>query len=1526
MDYLPLIQENLDIHEVSPTLRKAFQETLNGQIYPKKTAEQFVYSIKDEDSTIKHTANRVLEVHKEAQKAEAKSKLASIDLMYQQAMYMIQKDKIDRSAELRENIKLKRCTLFKHLEEGFVKEFNLIRKSDLLPDMIHRYLDFRNFEHTVCPACKEKIATKEIKQKLNLDIKNNFQSDTVTLLKKSTSYEVEPSSLIFHNYQVGEVYKKNIKIINISGKTQSIAIRSLPTTPYFSAIIIDNQRLAPGMSVMLTITFKPKIYVIVDDKLELKNKEGETVEVLLKCTRDVPKLVSCIFKSTSNLLESCAPEKVDFVQKRREALNYTIDCGSCLVSQYILISMVFENRGNDGAFFIITEEDWYFQNVETISTNMELFKGPFWIYPTYFEVCKDDLVEVNIIFQPYKPGLQVETLFLICNNNSFQQIELVGDALEFSPSFIEIDVPPKDTHINEMKNYCVYFENLKNDEPQYLTVIVRNKSQIALTCEWRFRHTPKEGINDMPDNWITSNCTLTHLHPWGYLTYEFKINANTNINGYHNIFFCLYVTNLPAISLMENEELTIVECDDVAGKTLSQAVDVLITEFEVCAMVNIDPPKVYCDCACDAPVDLSTNMGFSCPVLNFGIVPSGLNVQKHFYIRNDRNFDQNWSILEVKYNLDSKPHMEVIKCSPHLTESSGFCRRRRNKRLFYKIVNEKPISWVSILVLVAVNLKGDSTIEDICIVTYEVINFDIVVKGDQSKYVIPALMPMHVMYRGIPTELKFGVENRSLITGYFQFFPAFGEDRDKLMVKLSPTSSVIKPFETITITATLLCCEIGFIQNFFLPCFVGIGQEPLVLRVLCTVDGPHVFFYLPVEKKIYKKVTWPPKILYEYDTDPLCVCTNKECLKYEDQDEYLDDYEVPFENLMNGATNRTYIVNDLDLKPSASGDTEKLMKSEESSRSTDFTSRTRRLEGLISEEFDTDNILHDDIVEVHSVPILTPTKVTIYIQNFTPIATKYNLEPQKFVENKKFDHVAVRLRLKKREDLWNDLMGTDYGILVQPEVCSGELNAYGSAHVDIWVYANTYGIYSEEIVVEMVEIPSYHFSMLIEVIGSPAVVPMGVNSITNYPTIRFGTIPFKSEPIKRQIKISNTSSIPIHIYWHALLRQPNDPGYAINEGFNIFLDEAGHEKPEQLFNLVYSLENYCGRNVSDFCYVEPSETDIAEHSNVLVQVVLRPAYLSNSSDLIEAACCLIGHIFLKPEHKMKPNYFVRKTGPDVNRIRIEATARIEEPKFNIELGDSNSLKIRMYANEVLLKKLEGINEYGVIRNLGESPCCLELSVNVPFYFKTKKGNLITELCTEVAPLSTVDLNICCNISFEQMLALSKIIYENFTDSLTFYDDYGDIADVDKSEKTIVMHKVMKIKNNDQIEQFPLEVHLYFPNISVSPEIVNFGHILLRSTRKQMITIYNYTGYTVKFEIYKSSGATCFVIVPHYGEIPPTLGMNSAFINVFIYFSPNECKLYKESCRVITNIPSYWKEIDLQGIGSMNMKYVKDYKI
>lgn len=56
--------------------------------------------------------------------------------------------------------------------------------------------------------------------------------------------------------------------------------------------------------------------------------------------------------------------------------------------------------------------------------------------------------------------------------------------------------------------------------------------------------------------------------------------------------------------------------------------------------------------------------------------------------------------------------------------------------------------------------------------------------------------------------------------------------------------------------------------------------------------------------------------------------------------------------------------------------------------------------------------------------------------------------------------------------------------------------------IDIWIYANTWGIYVEEVVIEIKDTPPFCFSMIIEVVGLPIEYPFALNSLQKIPIIR----------------------------------------------------------------------------------------------------------------------------------------------------------------------------------------------------------------------------------------------------------------------------------------------------------------------------------------------------------------------------------------------------------------------------------------
>lgn len=64
------------------------------------------------------------------------------------------------------------------------------------------------------------------------------------------------------------------------------------------------------------------------------------------------------------------------------------------------------------------------------------------------------------------------------------------------------------------------------------------------------------------------------------------------------------------------------------------------------------------------------------------------------------------------------------------------------------------------------------------------------------------------------------------------------------------------------------------------------------------------------------------------------------------------------------------------------------------------------------------------------------------------------------------------------------------------------IEGHGALEIDLWIYANTWGIYLEEVVVEVNDIQPFCFSMLIQVMGLPIEYPIARNTIHNEPVLR----------------------------------------------------------------------------------------------------------------------------------------------------------------------------------------------------------------------------------------------------------------------------------------------------------------------------------------------------------------------------------------------------------------------------------------
>lgn len=87
-------------------------------------------------------------------------------------------------------------------------------------------------------------------------------------------------------------------------------------------------------------------------------------------------------------------------------------------------------------------------------------------------------------------------------------------------------------------------------------------------------------------------------------------------------------------------------------------------------------------------------------------------------------------------------------------------------------------------------------------------------------------------------------------------------------------------------------------------------------------------------------------------------------------------------------------------------------------------------------------------------------------------------------------------------DTWDKIIYPGSGIVVQISPTYKQIYGRQVTEIDIWIYANTWGVYIEEVVIEMKDIPPFCLSMVVEVIGSPVEFPFALNTLHDTPILR----------------------------------------------------------------------------------------------------------------------------------------------------------------------------------------------------------------------------------------------------------------------------------------------------------------------------------------------------------------------------------------------------------------------------------------
>ncbi|XP_045475652.1 uncharacterized protein LOC123681343 isoform X2 [Harmonia axyridis] len=1374
------------------------------------------------------------------------------------------------------------------------------------------------------------IVKKELKKNLKNIQDNSQELDPCDMNIKKKQEDIdevlrlEPKEILFEDFEINTIYKRKIRLQNNSQRKRPFYFKYPKNSPFSLKALSDVLFLAPGMYIDFQVSYYTEIYHNYSANIEFSTSGGFRTVLKITSFRKPPHLRVYLFWSMKHIMNDKCPGTKEFWDKRCTALNDTIDCGHCFIGNYIYLSLLIGNVGNRGQFFLLTEDEWISGSVCTIDDAMQFNKDCFKLFPSYITVDKDEVAEICVMFTPKSSGLHVEKLYLVSDNNTSKAVEIIGDGLFFSRSMIQVhlkssqfenvakigDCESLDEELQD--KHCVYVGYVENYSSNRLTFTVNNRSAMRLNFYWTFRKNETDrNVSFLETDWIQmKNSDQDFLSP--YTTYDFDIDIVPQADrpGQYGIIIGLCIENIPENALKEEEEFVVRKEEEIDGINF---LDIQLTELEIgCKIYNKEvsqepetPSIKLCDCP-KPPPPVESKVKFSTQIMDFGVIPIGVQLERSLSILKATEEDVDWVVREIVYDIDVRPSMYAVR-QTSLDESQGTLTNQQYQLKYY-INAKKPIRWVSMLLLFTVSAAKDLELNSMCMVTYEVVDWDIRVYSDVSKFPVVCSLKLH--YVGIEYVWTFYIKNFTPIMGCFWLLSPIGEDVDKMDLSFHPKFGVIRPGERVKVKVKVVPKEVGIIEKIFVPCFISKSRPPIMITILAAIDDVNVYFYIPSQAEGYDKIIWPPKVLHEVDFQHM---KSTERLWTEGEYDYFYDCKnsTMLENIDPDFPAETDFS---DVTPSVK------LKQSQLSTFTNVSSNSYivSLVEFLKERCKEDFLKQDYVVEVRDVPLKKPQKCSFYIENVTPIEAYFNIETTNFQPCIDTETSMVNAITMIYPDtvysIW-DKACAKHGIVVILDVEKGTLSCGEVIQVNAWIYATTWGIYTEEIVVNINNITPFYFNIFIEVNGSPIEFPIAKNTIRNYATLRFGHIPYMTDVVTRTLHLKNTSCIPLNIEWFLFVTSNE------SQPFNVILDMINENirSSKGIIRLFLSNKNY-GDQDFDFMEVVPRSIQLNSHESSSVEIKMNPDHFPVNFNDTNMSCHLIGYIFVKEEHKNRPNLFFRRSADDLKPLHVELLATIAMPLLKLDLVRGKS-SIYMHATDILEGRNESTNKIKLsFQNSNLTTVFVTFHVDLPFSISNitmREYQFVKNINNAIIkPGDVLEIELDCLVQPSEIEKMANWVYTK---------DQPEREKVCKDTKVVTLCRHLNIHQRGVLEQsVPICFDIFFPKIEVNPPFLKFEHVRIGCTKKLFVHLYNMTKVDITFEIEKTADWPQFSVNPCSGIIPKAIGFTQSFVDICVYFTPASYHFYQESIIIKTQIPQCYLEVPMNGYGIQNEKFDVDH--
>ncbi|XP_043248092.1 uncharacterized protein LOC122394952 [Colletes gigas] len=441
------------------------------------------------------------------------------------------------------------------------------------------------------------------------------------------------------------------------------------------------------------------------------------------------------------------------------------------------------------------------------------------------------------------------------------------------------------------------------------------------------------------------------------------------------------------------------------------------------------------------------------------------------------------------------------------------------------------------------------------------------------------IRPTRILHIGVQETYVLIVKNISENSLIYAWGDANGSDAEKMELCVCPKKGEVPAKGTEKIKITLTPMKEGVVQFLHVPCFVGNSHKIIMLGVECFIRSLYVTFYLPLNnqepvelKNNFTRVEW--------HTDSLKVAfdmaeRSKKGMRLLNKYRMREERELTNTNLDQGDVHK-----EVSAGPSVS---DVSVENQERSSSSTRTSEIIRMSRLATENRKHSKVYvpsskhivpfletilppptQPNVIEFLGLPLRTVEKKTFVIKNETPIPCNFRLRVKNFYP------VDCSCERKSREDrikfIYKQVYGRNKdlieetlcrlkqprsGVVIYVDPSNSDIGQFEAVPVDIYVFADTWGTYIDELDIDIAGLPRYTLAICVQVAELPISLSICERTSANTCVIKFGTVATGIRLQPRKISVKNTSVVPIAVDWHSFLVVPKTETMPFNVLFDL---------------------------------------------------------------------------------------------------------------------------------------------------------------------------------------------------------------------------------------------------------------------------------------------------------------------------------------------------------------------------------------